>query len=93
MTTQTTSTLHTARKPGGADPGKGSVTHHLDQCLVCLGTMDADDGPLAMLLCDFRTRDGFCNKTMHVKCAGLTRVPDGAWFCRDCPQGYVLGSA
>jgi len=55
--------------------------------------MDADDGPLAMLLCDFRTRDGFCNKTMHVKCAGLTRVPDGAWFCRDCPQGYVLGSA
>ena len=91
-TTPSTATLYTAAKPAGTDPGGGSITQQIDQCIVCLGSMDGP-GPLEMLLCDFRTKDGVCNKTTHVKCAGLTQIPDGPWFCKDCPPGRVLGSA
>ena len=87
--TKTTTTFVKAL-PNGSDPGNGSKTQMLDQCLVCMGSLDGE-GDMQMLLCDFRKKDGTCDKTMHLKCAGLSRVPSGPLFCKDCPQGFTLG--
>ena len=62
-----------------------------DACLVCGSATTGNTEDLEMLLCDFKVGQGLCNKTMHVKCAGLASVPDGFWFCVDCSPGRVLG--
>ena len=66
----------------------------LSPCLVCGGIDETDDlGPL--LICDFRTTMSDagcmpCNKVMHVRCAGLDRVPEGDWFCSHCSDSLRL---
>lgn len=55
----------------------------IDCCLVCgkRGSFQGD----RLLLCDKRISDfALCNRTMHVKCAGLDKVPDSTWYCCKC---------
>lgn len=56
----------------------------IDLCLVCGGEFgDKEHGP--MLLCDKKISPlKTCNHTMHMRCAGLDKVPSGKWFCTDC---------
>ncbi len=39
---------------------------------------DSDNDPDKLLLCDY------CGSASHTYCVGLSRVPKGAWYCREC---------
>ena len=46
---------------------------HFDTCGKCrLGG--------ELLLCEMAT----CKEAMHARCAGLTDIPTGSWYCRKC---------
>ena len=79
------------KRPPQPPPGPSTFTIFKDDCLVCGSATEGNTEDLQMLLCDFKVRGGPCNKTMHVKCAGLDSVPVGFWFCKDCSPGRVLG--
>ena len=47
----------------------------LDQCLVC---NRSTQGTSEVLICDG------CDGEVHLRCAGLERVPEGDWLCAAC---------
>ncbi|TID15324.1 PHD and RING finger domain-containing protein [Venturia nashicola] len=49
---------------------------HDGPCMVCEAVGDES----VLLLCDG------CSNTCHVMCAGLDRIPAGAWFCYTCTE-------
>ena len=51
----------------------------LTKCIKCRGLEKAEDEATnPMLMCDG------CDATSHMKCEGLTTVPEGDWFCVEC---------
>ncbi|KAK9818234.1 hypothetical protein WJX72_009182 [[Myrmecia] bisecta] len=58
----------------GEDEEWQDQTQHDDLCAVC-----QQDGEL--LMCDG------CPRVFHVDCLGMTRVPEGDWFCAVCRDG------
>ena len=62
----------------GLDDG---ASQHDDRCAVCHVDDDYD-----MLLCDG------CPKVFHLTCLGLSRVPDGDWYCAVCSDEAVTDS-
>jgi len=55
----------------------------IDLCIVCGEGHDKSKGQ--MLLCDKSISPyATCNRTTHIKCAGLKKIPKGEWFCTEC---------
>lgn len=84
---QQTVTHTSVNLPPPKPPAMDTITINKDECLVCV----EGEGDLQMLLRDFDIGNGKqCNKTMHVKCARLSSVPERFCFCIDCSSGRVL---
>ena len=53
-----------------------------EPCVVCR-SLEEDD---KCLICDS------CSMNLHFFCIGLSSIPDGAWICPWCEQGFVLNT-
>ena len=73
---------------------KKTVFCAMDHCACLLCGLHEKKELGEMLLCDAVVgRSKTCDRTMHVLCAGLDRVPKGKWYCPTCTKSDVMSSS
>ena len=65
---------------------EGRLYHHAAHDLDC-GLCDKHTAKRMLLCCEF------CPAVAHIRCAGLTRVPEDQWVCASCKAGSLPAPA